>query len=232
MKKSFTPHEWNALFRQATSLISRYVLLFFCLLIVLPHFSFGQQFVKTYNSSLSCNGPAGNLMFGCITKSKKAGRYFIAGTQDTSIYVCEVDAMGTVLQEKLLDVKNATTVLRSMITDDDGNIVMVGTTYTGGYSTFLLKLSPAFSILIHRTYNLDATGKTSTYFTDVKDHKFSTTYYISGAILSGNTFDYTVGDAMLLQVDRNTGNIVNRITGNAGQVDSYDALVFHPNHLL
>ncbi len=227
MKGNFKLAQINVQVLRKGRFVYSFVLLAIAIL-VMPLLSSGQQYVKTYNSLPSCNGDAGNLMFGCIVKSNTVGQYYIAGTQDTSIYLSEVNAMGAILQEKLIGVRNATTVLRSMIVDEDGNIVIVGSTYNGlGYTAFLLKVSPALSVLLHRDYNLNVTStRKSTAFTDIKDHKYSNTYYISGVI--ANTSVGNSGDALLLRVDRTTGNIVNKITDNAGYIDNYDALVFSP----
>ncbi len=197
-----------------------------------------QRFVNTYGAASPCSNDtsrAGNLIFNSITRSKKtAATFYVAGVQDSSVYVAEVDALGVVLQQKLVGVSSKTYSLRSMITDDDGNIVIVGSmdlaaTATTPVRSFVMKLSPALSILLHRTYqNLLITGSNQAYFLDVKDNKASGQYYISGTVRRSTT--QSSADVLLLKVDRNTGNIISIKSQHAGE-DGYDALVFAPGNV-
>lgn len=202
-----------------------FVLMF---LLSIPFISKAQQYVKTYKAFSPCGQTSGNLMLNCITKSKTPGNtFYVAGTQDSSIYIAEMDAMGVVLQEKLIGVKSNTYSLRSMITDDDGNIVIVGTS-TAAYPfvSYIIKVSPALSLLLHRTYNnIDLSGLSQVSFCDVKDYKTSGTYYIAGGIRNADNSGGS--DVLLLRLNRNTGNIVASSRYNAGE-DNYDALVFEP----
>lgn len=195
--------------------------------LVLPIASLAQTpFVKTYASYSTCTQTRGNLEFNCITKSKSTTpTYFVAGLQDTSVYVAEINANGVVLQEKLIGVRSRNYSLRSMITDDDGNIVIVGTaTNAYPYISFLMKISPALSLVLHRTYNnLLLTGTSQMAFMDVKDLKSENSYYIGG-VLRLNT-NAGGSDGLLLRVDRNTGIVQAINKTNAGE-DAYDALTF------
>lgn len=226
MKKIFTlPEKLVTFIRRTTSVIHLSATCLAIFIIAGMPVVGNAQFVKTFNSIASCTGTGGNLSFSCITKSKTAGRYFIAGTQDASVYMCEIDAFGVVQQEKLVGVNNSTYMLRSMITDADGNIVIVGSLYrAGGYVAFLMKLSPTFNILLHRTYNWDVTGTKSTYFSDIKDAQQTNNYYISGAVYNPSQ----VGATVLVTVNRNTGNIVTRQGDDGGGINNYDALVLTP----
>lgn len=183
------------------------------------------QFVKSYQTS----GQA-NLTFNCISKSL-TGSYFIAGIVDTSVYIAEVDGAGNMMREKLIGVGSTAYNLNSMITDADGNIVIVGAIKIGLTNTqsFLMKISPALSLLLHRTYTDITQQGSTTIFYDVKDYKANTSddaYYISGA--TRNFDNRTAADVLLVSVDRSTGNLINTYSGNKGE-DTYDALVLVPS---
>ncbi len=196
------------------------------LMVICPSLGKAQQFVKTYKAFSPCGQTSGNLTLNCITKSKKTtATFYVAGTQDSSIYLAELDAMGVVLQEKLIGVNSNTYSLRSMITDDDGNIVIVGNNTVGyPFISYIMKVSPSLSLLLHRTYNnIDLTGFSQLLFLDVKDYKASNTYYVAGGIR--NASNTNGSDAILLRLDRNTGSMVANNTLHAGE-DNYDALVF------
>ena len=198
-----------------------------------------QRFVNSYGAASPCSNDSivkvPDIIFNAITRSKKTtATFYVAGVQDSSVYVAEVDALGVVLQQKLVGVNSKTYSLRSMITDDDGNIVIVGamdlaTIASTPVRSFVMKISPALSILMHRTYqNLLTTGANQVYFTDIKDNKSGGQYYISGAIRRSTS--QTNSDVLLLKVDRNTGNVVAIKSYHAGE-DSYDALVFAPGNI-
>ena len=141
-------------------------ILLFTVLAIAGYFANAQQFVKAYNTT-----PQTSLTFNCITKAAN-GNFFIAGLSDKSLYVSEVDALGNTVQEKLMDIGSNTYNLRSMVTDNDGNIVIVGDTHNFfGAKSFLIKISPALSLLLHKTYsnNTTADGASTLIITDVKD---------------------------------------------------------------
>ncbi len=197
---------------------------------VFPLASFAQsQFVKTYSAISPCQQKQNNLIFNCITKSQKSvSTFYIAGVQDSAVYVAEVNTLGVVLQEKLIGVNSKTYSLRSMITDEDGNIVMVGTTEYGATSvtpigSFMMKVSPALSILLHRTYKSPTfTASNQLLFLDVKDNKATDTYYVCGGGRYGST---VANDVVLFRLDRTNGNVIVKSRYDAGE-DNYDALVF------
>src|ERR1700757_3608574 len=92
----------------------------FALALCIMHSAALAQFVREYNA-----GPTANLKFSCIAKAQ-SGNYFIAGIQDTSVYVSEVNSSGNVVREKLVGIGNNAYTLTAMIVDADGNIVIVG----------------------------------------------------------------------------------------------------------
>ncbi len=205
----------------------RYVagLLTFLVCFCLPNKIDAQQFVKTYSARALCANSTGNLTFHCITKTlKSTPTFYIAGIQDTSLYIAEIDANGVVLQEKLIGIRSKTYNLRSMITDGDGNIVIVGSaTLSYPFKAFIMKISSALSILYNRTFNnLITTGSSQLIFMDVKDNKFNGQYCVAGGIRNADNVDGS--DALLINIDRNTGTITNYSRGNAGE-DQYDALI-------
>ena len=200
-----------------------------CVLIFLTLLSqatVAQPFVKTYKPINCKTGNTGDITFHCITKTQSAtGTYYIGGIQDrTNVYVAEVNTAGVVLQEKLVAVNSATYSLRSMITDDDNNIVIVGaSTVNYPYKSFLMKLSPALSLLLHRTFNnVNLTGTSQMIFYDVKDSKATGNYIVCGGTRSFN--NATASDVLLMSLNRTTGAITNTYYGHRGE-DNYDALV-------
>ena len=197
------------------------------LLLATPYLGSAQQYVKTYKAHSPCSQAIGNLEFNCITKTKWATpSYFVAGLQDTSVYVAEVDANGVVLQEKLIGVRSRNYSLRSMITDEDGNIVIVGSaTNSYPFVAFMMKISSSLSLIMHRTYNnLNLTSLSQMQFMDVKDAKSENSYYVSGTLRLYSNIGGA--DALLLRMDRNTGAILASNKTNTGQEDGYDAFVF------
>ncbi len=204
----------------------------YCFALAVLFFSFpffsNAQFVRTYNTS-----PQTNLVFNCISKSL-TGTYFIAGIVDTSVYIAEVDGAGNLLREKLIGVGNTAYNLNSMITDADGNIVIVGAIQLALTNTksFLMKISPALSLLLHRTYDNISQASSVVIFNDVKDYKTNSSldgYYIGGSTRRAN--NSTGSDVLLVTVDRNTGIITNNYNGNRDE-DVYDALVMVPNNII
>ena len=191
-----------------------------------------QQYVKTYSASAACSPTPGNLDMQMITRSGKTPvTFYIAGMQDNSIYMTEVDDMGVVLQEKLVGLNSNKYYMHSMITDDDGNIVIVGhVNQSYPYFGFLLKISPALSVLLHRTYTTaNTTGTSQFYLSDIKDNRASGAYYISGASSTSNTL--TRNEGLLLRVSRTTGTILTITNSNSvyDGADGYDALVLNPS---
>src|SRR6478735_973924 len=145
--------------------------LFFLALAIISNLA-NAQFVRTYFANSPCTGVNGNLTFNCISKAKN-GNYYIAGLQDTSLYVSEVNALGNVVREKLIGIGSNTYNLRSMITDDDGNIVIVGDTKASSYPilAFLMKISPALSVILDKQYdNINNTNFSMVVFDDIKDY--------------------------------------------------------------
>jgi len=159
------------------------------------------QFVREYNA-----GPTANLVFTCIAKAQ-SGNYFIAGLQDTSIYLSEVTATGNVVREKLIGVGNVYYRLTSMIVDGDGNIVIVGLwrNTTGILHAYLMKVSPALSVISHITYNNKLTTDGMA-FTDVKDYK--TTGPNNAYYITGYTYGAAGWNSLLMKLDRSTGAIL------------------------
>ena len=145
-----------------------------------------QQFVKTYIAKALCANATGSLTFHCITKTLKSTHtFYIAGIQDTSVYVAELNTNGVVLQEKLIGIRSKTYILTSMITDDDGNIVIVGyATVTYPYKAFIMKISSALSVLYNKTFNnFDTKSFSSLVFTDIKDNKSVGNYCVRHNII-------------------------------------------------
>ena len=229
MRKFFSPKTNERAFKSIGN-AAKHLTLFgaLVLLVVMPRTIVAQQFIKTYKPINCKAGTVGDIAFHCITKSlSPAGTYYIAGIQDkTNVYVAEVNAMGVVLQEKLVGVNSPSYSLRSMITDDDNNVVIVGTsTVAYPFKSFLMKLSPALSLLLHRTYNnANLTGLSQMAFYDIKDSKLTGNYYVCGGVR--NPDNATGSDVLLLTLNRNSGAITNTYRGDARQEDNYDALVF------
>jgi hypothetical protein len=197
-------------------------LLFFLLFASAGYLS-NAQYVKSYNTT-----PQTNLQLNCISKAQN-GNYFIAGTSDQSIYVAEVNAAGNVIHEKLIGIGSNVHNLRSMITDADGNIVIIGEikgaiTNTNSY---LMKISPALSLVMYKTYNNTSLGNGSgnsvIFLNDIKDFPQGNLYYLCGSTRRND--NNTGADALLITVNRQTGALVNIYNGNKGE-DSYDAFVF------
>ncbi len=196
----------------------------FALALFIMHSAALAQFVREYNA-----GPTANLKFSCIAKAQ-SGNYFIAGIQDTSVYVSEVNSSGNVVREKLVGIGNNAYTLTAMIVDADGNIAIVGNKTLAPKPTmaFLMKLSPALSILLHVTYSNSNTTEPMG-FTDVKDYKttgansINNAYYVSGY----NIGTATGPDAVLMRLDRNTGASLTIYDGQPtanSTNDIYDAL--------
>jgi hypothetical protein len=189
------------------------------------------QYVREYNP-----GTKTNLSFNCIAKAK-SGNYFIAGLhnvgKDTSVYVAEVTAAGTVVREKLVELNIANSkayMLNAMIVDADGNIVIAGSINPVGLPSkaFLMKLSPALSILLHTSYNNSKVSEPMV-FTDVKEYfttgtnSVNNAYYVSGY----NVGTATGPDAALMRLDRSTGaplTVYNGQPTTSSTNDTYDAL--------
>ncbi len=234
MKRIFTlPGTMLTLMRRTTSGIHLSAICLAVLLIAgMPDAGNAQQFVKTYSASASCSQTPGNLDMQMITRSgKTATTFYIAGIQDNSIYITEVDDMGLVLQEKLVGINSTSYIMNSMITDDDGNIVIVGRINLSlPHLGFLIKITPALSVLLHRTYSITnpSGNNCQMYFGDIKDNIAGGAYYISGAAQSQNTL--TRNEGLLLRVSRTTGNILNMTNSNSSNydgADGYDALVIN-----
>lgn len=102
--------------------------------------------------------------------------------------------------------------------------IQLATTNTKAY---LMKISPALVIVLHKTYdNINQPGSVAS-FTEVFDFKAGGSlgaYYISGSTRNNN--NNTGSDVLLLAIDRNTGVIINRYSGNKYK-DGYDALVLN-----
>ncbi len=184
------------------------------------------QFVREYVPT-----PNANLSFECIAKAQ-SGNYFIAGLQDTSVYVAEVNSSGNIVREKLvgLGINNSSNFYRlnAMIVDADFNIVIVGLTKPASspLKAFLMKLSPALSVLLHVVY----TNNNTVYemaFTDVKDYKANSAN--DGYYVCGYSNDPSNQDAALMRLDRNTGAIIAQFNGQpsatASTRDTYASLL-------
>ncbi len=199
--------------------------------LLLMYAAVSAQYVREYNP-----GTKTNLSFNCIAKAKN-GNYFIAGLhnvgKDTSVYVAEVTAAGTVVREKLVELNIANSkvyMLNAMIVDADGNIVIAGSINPSGLPSkaFLMKLSPALSILLHTSYSNGHAAEPMA-FTDVKEYYTTGTnsvnnaYYVSGY----NVGTSTGPDAVLMRLDRSTGNPLTVYDGQptaSSTNDIYDAL--------
>ena len=197
----------------------------------------GQQFVKTYTPYASCTATPSKLRLNCISRARNSTMgvtpsFYMAGIQDKNVYIGEVTATGTVLQEKLIGVNADGYSLRSMITDLDGNIVIVGMTSKTAQVSFLMKISPALSLVYHRIYSdpVDTIKPGFVVFNDVKEFNqngLNNTYYVGGSRKRDNTA-FSSHDAILLRINKATGDIASTIPTNdrQGSVDAYDALDF------
>ncbi len=188
------------------------------------------QFVRVYDP-----GPTANLILNCIAKAQD-GNYFVAGLQDTSIYLAEVNGAGNVIREKLvgMGINPNTNYYRlySMIVDADGNIVIAGLLRPASnlLQGFLMKVSPALSVIFHVSYS-NADVNEGVAFTDIKDFKTNTSnnaYYVTGY-----TFGSTNGwNALLMKLDRNTGATLGLFNGRPSSAATNNAQCVYTSLLL
>lgn len=202
---------------------TKFYILAAALLII--HAAANAQFVREYNPGVNSN-----LRFQAVVKAQN-GNYFIGGLQDSSVYVSEVNSNGNIIREKLVGVNNKTYTLNAMIVDADGNIVIVGflNAASPAYKAFLMKLSPALSVILHVTYTNKDNVTEPLAFTDVKDYKTTGTNAVNNAyyVSAYNVGSSTGPDAVLMRLDRTTGAVLTKYDGQplpASTNDVYDAL--------
>lgn len=191
------------------------------------------QFIKTYKAIPGCSSAGGNLTFHCISKALRSNNFFIAGMQDSALYVAEITPAGLIVREKLIAVNAPSLLPETMITDNDGNLAIVGevknTTYNTSYG-FIAKISPALSLIYEKDFYAYSPNVNTLILSDIKEN--AGFYYVCGTTIlpTNSSRNY---DVLLMRLDKYTGGLSGTVPsgdiysgqpGTSSGFDSYDAL--------